>query len=1013
MRIALESFRGEAPRLTPRALPPNGAQRAINARLQSGDLEAWRQFLEIERLAIAPLTIYLLNDRWMAWETDVDVARSPIPGDTTFRVYLTGPDEYEQPRWTDYSLAFQSPGGTPPSVTRPIGVPEPGSAPTLVVGVDSTPNTFSIDTLDDNASLATAWSVNPALIGARYAEVTQGSGFYISKYDENRDPGQEAYAFRNFGVSGVLVLDVNDNFVFAGDTSIRQACVIVGADGAGNGVGALYDNDGKLYILKTANWGVQFGTAKLASVALSPSLSAGVEYTMNVHAVVNVDGTKTVTARILNGATVLATVTATNNFSDGDYCGFANGTSNDAATQYQTNYSDYHVQASGSTNAQIQNVATSYVFTLVNDLGEESAPSPASATILRPDGVSVTVTTSVSVPTGISIDYGIETKRIYRAVTGPTGSIFRFVAEIPLAQADYIDTLTDAQLGESLESEGWALPPDDLRGILALPNGIMVGFRLNQLCFSAQNRPHAWPPAFRLTTDTDIVAIGAIDTAVIIGTHTFPYVAQGQSPADYAAAKLEVPQACVSKRGLSYVAGFGVVFPSPDGLMGIAGVAAPANLTKGIFTRKQWQALQPESMLGVSHDDCYHFFFDTTPTPPTPPASDPFWDDVILLSLNTEGATDESPFNATPQFSGTGTVVGNEYRTGALGMAGIATLVYEGPHLVRDPLKAYTIEGTSQYATLSNSTGSQMVTGWRHEALSYELFSAWFTTSGNVILQPFDAPIGTYQFAGDGPNTDLHLAFVIPAGANPPVRFYINGVLVLTVNLDVSGLQSADGKIIIGCEGNTSLTDVVNYRVRNVRVTAADRYSGSSFEVPETPYPIHGPEDSGGGDIGGTRGGYALDLKPDGFGLIELAYHATAAHADPVTDSLYLALDENDEPTTPYLPVPSTAPVPDGMTIYQFDGDPDSLMAYLYRGRLNLVPAPYAPSFVRVMADDFDNLVVRGYQDGLLQFEKVATSDEEFRVQTDSTAKKSYEQELIGTSRVQTFQTAEDIGEIE
>lgn len=163
MRIAVKGFRGEAPRIAPHELPPNGAQQAINARLQSGDLEAWRQYLEIERLAIAPMTIYLLNDRWLAWATDVDVARSPIPGDTTFRVYLTGPAEYDQPRWTNYSLAFQSPGGTPPVVTRPIGVPSNPSAPTLVVGVDSTPTTFSVDVTDAGDELANSWTVSPTV----------------------------------------------------------------------------------------------------------------------------------------------------------------------------------------------------------------------------------------------------------------------------------------------------------------------------------------------------------------------------------------------------------------------------------------------------------------------------------------------------------------------------------------------------------------------------------------------------------------------------------------------------------------------------------------------------------------------------------------------------------------------------------------------------------------------------------------------------------------------------------
>lgn len=778
MRIGVKGFRGMAPRVAPHELPPNAAQAAVNARLQSGDLEAWRQFLEIERLAIAPQTIYLLDDRWMAWDADVDVARSPIPGDTTFRVYLTGPDKYSQPRWTDYSLAFQSPGGTPPVTTRPIGVPAHGAAPTLVVGVDTTSTTYSIDILDEGDVLATNWVISaPGDGGGTYARVEQDNTIgnplssYKLTYDENYTERQQAYAYRNFGLAGTTALEASCEFMLGGDTSIQQAIMILGADSVGAGL-MVYLDAGYLNIAQSSRWA--YYNSVLGSKAAVGVLSGGVWYRMTATATVNDDGTQTVIASLYDDASVLlATTTSTINVARNDYFGIVNGRGNDSATRYITYYDNIHVQASGANDSIIVNVATAYVFTMVNDLGEESAPSPPSATVLRPDGVSVTVTTPVSVPTGTSSEYGIETKRIYRAVTGATGSIFRFVAEIPLATADYVDTLTDAQLGEALESEGWDLPPDDLQGILALPNGIMVGFRRNQLCFSEQNRPHAWPPDYRLNTDTDIVGIGAIDTAVVVGTKTFPYVAQGQTPADYAAAKLEVPQACVSKRSVAYVSGVGVCMASPDGYLAIAGVAQPVNLTRSIFTRKQWQALDPTSILGVAHDDVLHFF--------------------------------------------------------------------------------------------------------------------WGDSEG---------------------------------------------------------------------------------------------------------------------------GGYALDGKPDGFGLIELAYHATAVHADPVTDNLYLALDANDEPTATYLPAPSTPVVPDGQTIFQFDGDPGALLTYRWRGRLNLLEQPMAPQWQRVLAGDFDNLLARGYQDGALQFEKVVEDDRPFRSRRTTSAEVSIEQEIIGTSRVRGMLSAEDIDEL-
>ena len=61
----------------------------------------------------------------------------------------------------------------------------------------------------------------------------------------------------------------------------------------------------------------------------------------------------------------------------------ANGINSDSGSQYQTRYTNYLVQASGSAGYVPANLATSYVFTFVNDLGQESAPSLPSATVFR------------------------------------------------------------------------------------------------------------------------------------------------------------------------------------------------------------------------------------------------------------------------------------------------------------------------------------------------------------------------------------------------------------------------------------------------------------------------------------------------------------------------------------------------------------------------------------------------------------------------------------------------------
>ena len=607
MKRAIDSFRGEVPRVTPRALPDNAATEAVNCRLLTGDLTAWRQFANTKSLAnTGPVqSIFLLNDKWLSSDSDLDYARGAIAGDTTYRTYITGMDV---PRFTNYALATT--GSEPyPVVTRPLGVPGPDAVPTIVLGIDSTPTTYSIDTLDDNASLATSWVLGPQQEGATKFRVYQDVGAYRVEFDENRNPGQEAYAYRSFGISGVTVLDVSVDFYLAGDYSrFAQASIIVAASSLGAGIGVTYSN-GVLSIWKTFGWGAIYFRSAVASVGAG--VSPLTLHSLRAQATTNSDGTKTVVASVYTGSGLIATVTGTSIFDDGDFCAFSNGVNDDLTPNGVTYYYNFHVRASGSAGYVPVNVATSYVFTYVNDFAEESAPSLPSAVVVRPDGVSATVTTPTVIPSGISADYGITTKRIYRAATGNAGTAYRFVAEIPLGTASYVDTLTDAELGEVLQSESWDLPPSDLRGILALPNGVMAGFSKNQLCFSEQNHPHAWSVANRLNTDTKIVGIGNVDTTVVIGTESFVYVASGNDPAAYSMNKFEVPYAASSKNSFAYLTGIGVVFAGPNGLMAVQGIGQVVNLTETVFTRRQWQALNPPSMQAVSHNNIYWLFWES------------------------------------------------------------------------------------------------------------------------------------------------------------------------------------------------------------------------------------------------------------------------------------------------------------------------------------------------------------------------------------------------------------------
>lgn len=778
MRRQVLSFRGEAPRVSPRGLPDNAAQAAINASLFTGDLRSYRQFAPTLGLANPGLvrTIYKLVDSWLSWEGDVDVARGTVAGDTTYRTYLTGPAVYSEPRFTNLALATT--GAQPyPVTTRPLGVPAPESAPGAVVEVGTTPTT---SVSDEGDQLTSAWITSaPTFSGNVVSEVTEdaaiGNPLPSYKIQNRENVGFGAYAYRDFGIgSYVATRMVGQVAMIQASSGYVEAAWRMMCTGAGDGMVVKIGRIGTTPMLLIGNstaWG-EVGSW-LASAATGALDGTGATwYTIEINAVVNDSGSVTVTARLYNGSSLICEATVTSAFSVGGFCGIEGVTAD--TDGYTTYYDNFLVEGSGSSSA-VLSTATSYVYTFVNDLDQESAPSPASATILRPDGLSVTVTTPVAIPSGMSSDYGINTKRIYRAATGNLGTVFRFVAEIPLATADYIDELTDSELGETLLSELWALPPTDLEGIIALPNGVMAGFSKNQLCLSAQNYPHAWPIEYRLNTDTDIVGIGNVDTTVVVGTQSFVYSASGNDPAAYSMSKFEVPYACVSKRSIAYLTGIGVVFAGPDGLMAVTGPGQVRNLTDPVFTREQWQALNPSSIRGVSHNDVYWMFWES----------------------------------------------------------------------------------------------------------------------------------------------------------------------------------------------------------------------------------------------GSLRGCYGLDMKQNGAGVIQMAFHAAAAHVDPIEDKMYLVLDEDNEPDDVLLPEPASPPVHiDGRTIFEFEGDPVTRMNYRWRSKLWLLEHPSWFSVFQVKAEDYDNILLRIYGDGVQVEELVVEEETEFTV-TQVDLYKTLEVEVLGSSPIRVIQGAEDVKELD
>jgi hypothetical protein len=266
-----------------------------------------------------------------------------------------------------------------------------------------------------------------------------------------------------------------------------------------------------------------------------------------------------------------------------------------------------------------------YIATFVTDWGEESAPCKPSDLVEVDQNDSVTITRPVPASGETFASRHITKWRLYRSNSGSETAAFQFVAELPIATTTYTDDKKAEELGEVCPTLTWDEPPyradlqfdgfpppvvgtnPFLRGLVGMPNGIMAGFFDNTVAFCEPYVPYAWPVEYQITTEFPIVGLGVFGQTLFVGTTGNPYFISGADSASMSAQKLDARQACVSRRSIASVQG-GVLYASPDGLC-VADPSGVKVVTLGLFTREDWQKLDPASMIAASHENIYYLFY--------------------------------------------------------------------------------------------------------------------------------------------------------------------------------------------------------------------------------------------------------------------------------------------------------------------------------------------------------------------------------------------------------------------
>lgn len=571
--LKLDRFGGQMPAWDSRLLPEGQADFALNTYLFSGALIGWRQPKLLRTLSdSAAKFAYRLPNKetnntlitapdsfWMEFSNaDATVVHTPVVNDQFNRYYYVNPSD--PPHYNTYErILSEQPGWL-------LGLPPPGDAPGVDVTSGGTSGQHGFPTQDPDG--ASFWMVD----------------------------------------NSMYLIPVKPDLT----TTIYNVGFMTGSDAIdARFIGLIYsDKDGKPDMLLATGpeqLGITAGVEAIAPIDNGYEVKAGVQVWIGMMADTEfyiMDSDDTNNRGFMFGPT----------YSNGPDPGPLNPIVGDISI-IGTNapFPSYQVWVDNSAYAIY--AARAYVYTWITEYGEESPPSPPTVVNGWNNG---TWTVSLFQPPmdDQGVNRNIVKTRIYRTVTNQTGQgTYFYVDEVPVTQKTYVDTLPDetVALNLQLESLYWYPPPVDFQGMRAFPNGLIIGWRANEVWFCEPYRPHAWPPGYVLTTEFPIVGLGVCGQAIIACTQGTPYIINGVHPSTMAMTKINLPEPCLH-RGSIVSTDTTVLYVSPNGLIQVSQSSAAANTTESWISRERWQGLTPQQHIrAIKHLTSYFAFGTTAP----------------------------------------------------------------------------------------------------------------------------------------------------------------------------------------------------------------------------------------------------------------------------------------------------------------------------------------------------------------------------------------------------------------
>ncbi|PZO72267.1 MAG: hypothetical protein DI640_12900 [Sphingomonas taxi] len=251
-----------------------------------------------------------------------------------------------------------------------------------------------------------------------------------------------------------------------------------------------------------------------------------------------------------------------------------------------------------------------YTYTWVDELGIESPPAPASEPIVAHDTDHVRLTRFDTPPPNARF------VRIYR--TGAKSdedaasenlivdTQFQLVEEVPISEIDggYTDTrrLVELTFGTLMTTEA-CLPPDGMDGVIATDSGFYVGYLGNTIFISERHEVWNWPASQRIELPDRVTGIAETGDVIYVATTGSPariklalkqdeLLGEQDLVLETEIVRSDAFYPGVGARSMT-ATGFGAVYVSPVGLIGLQPTGGPVNMTRDLIGETQWSDYAP------------------------------------------------------------------------------------------------------------------------------------------------------------------------------------------------------------------------------------------------------------------------------------------------------------------------------------------------------------------------------------------------------------------------------------